>query len=75
MQLGRSTGGCGSEEGGDQCALVWKGEAICSRNLLARGETTQHRKVLYSWQFEAHQLKLLGMLFTIVIHYLLSLGN
>lgn len=75
MQLGRSTGGCGSEEGGDRCALVWKGEAICSRNLLARGETTQHRKVLYSWQFEAHQLKLLGMLFTIVIHYLLSLGN
>lgn len=85
MQLGKSTGGCGSEEGEDRCESMWKGEAICSRNVLARGETTQHRKVLYSWQFEAHQLKLLGMLFTIycpleikhelMIHYLLMSTN
>jgi len=42
MQLGRSTGGCGSEDGEDRCASMWKGEAIFSRNVMARGETTQH---------------------------------
>lgn len=40
--LGRSVGGCGGREGGQQDASLSKAEKAYVRNALARGETTQH---------------------------------